>query len=921
MTAYANYLTVRQAFPTPDFTISDFFPLVGDTVTLTNISDDDDSILWTLRDGTNVTNPTIDINNIVITTDDILEQNLQVTNTVATLDKTKFIYSIPVPNEAYYDYTLDRDLIRQGETVTITPRDIYSSGLPVTLQLILTETDTDVEFFNQTITGATPITFPDRGDYTINLIATTTANGFVSDYMQERAIVVTPALAPRVNAVEHVIVSTEDSDNGFFDIFDGSGVAPGSTVVLSKDPAAAPGSIFRIRIQNIVGTAQDPIVVTVDESTPLELNFQSFNGLLLSACEHIVVDGRGYQDLQYGIHIFKDPSVDIGTTAVQVTNLGTDAELFGLELSNTSFAGIQSKTDPNPNNPEAWRGTFTYFNFRVHHNFIHDIDAEGMYIGYFSNSNTTGTNSSGQQVTYRAHDFRDGKVFRNIVQNCGWDGIQFNNGTGNCEIAYNTVTNVATLGEPDQNTGFSLTIEGSIHNNVISGVNGLGIQTGATGPLDIYNNTINNIASGSNILFLTSSTAVPEQNVNGTQINQIPIRIFNNTLIGNGRSSLVGAQNVCQYQGLVLFNNFADYQGAFLGGQSTDTTNIVEANSTNNIQFNEADLNLYRIGSIEDGEFNIHPLSTLANGGTLEGTNYDIRGFRNWYGDSKFIGAYASIVALDANTLILSDFTIDEGDTVTSADINVTFTYTGVATEFQVSEDPAFTGAVWMPISGPRTFTLSGAPGLKTVYGRLRNTAVTTGSESDTTTLITDLNYLINVSNDNPVRDAPVPPWNNLNINSDLTSGGSVANILSTGSVASTITATMTDPIDGFESNFFNYDTGSEPYDTDGVAFKIRVNRPEDGGVGEADILLTGFNPVKLYDIVLFAYRFAAGEQILGINGSEQIYDSGDPSSVAVFPNVDISSGTVTVTVKTTTNSHPTFGAMLSLIEIVERDN
>ena len=920
MTTYNSYLTVRQAFPTPDFTISDFFPLIGDTVTLTNTSKDDDSLLWTLNDGASTTNPTAEINNIVIATDTILQQDLQVTNTVASLTETKFIYSIPVPNEAYFDFTLDKELIRQGETVNITPNNIYGFGGAVTLQLIITETDSNVEFFNQPITGVTPITFPDRGDYTINLIATTTANGFVSDYMQERAIVVTPALAPRVNAVEYAIRSVEDSDNGFFDVFDGSGVAPGSTVVLSKDVNAAPDAIFRIRLENLVGTAQNPIIVTVDESTPLEINFQSFWGMIFIGCEHVVLDGRGYQDLQYGIHIFKDPSVDNATTGIQVTGLGTDLEIHSVEVSDTTFAGIQSKTDPNPNNPEAWRGTFTYFNFRVHHNFIHDIEAEGMYIGYFSNSNITGTNSGGQQVTYRAHDFRDGKVFRNIVQDCGWDGIQFNNGTGNCEIAYNTVTNVATLGEPDQNTGFSLTIEGSIHNNNINGVNGLGIQTGATGALDIYNNTINNIASGSNILFLTSSVNVPEQNVNGTLINTIPIRIFNNTLIGNGRSTLVGAQNVCQYQGLVLYNNFADYQG-FLGGQSTDTLNIVEANSANNVKFDEADLNLYRIGSIQDSEFNIHPLSSLANGGTLVGTNYDIRGFRNWYGDSKFIGAYASIVSLDANTLIFSDFQIDEGDEVLNTNINVTFTYTGVATEFQLSEDPAFTGAVWRPISGSRDFTLSGAPGLKTVYAKLRNTVVESGVLSDTTTLITDLTYLVNVSNDNPVRDAPVPPWNNLNINTDLVSGGSVANLLSTGSVASGITVTMTDPIDGFESNDFDYESGTQPYPIEGVSFKIRVNRPEDGGVGEADIVVSGLNTLKAYDVVLFAYRFAAGEQILGINGSEQLYDAGDPSSVAVFPNVDVSSGSFTVTVKTTANSHPTFGAMLSLIEIVERDS
>jgi hypothetical protein len=68
-------------------------------------------------------------------------------------------------------------------------------------------------------------------------------------------------------------------------------------------------------------------------------------------------------------------------------------EVQWLEVTRTDFAGITAKSDPGCHGEYA-RGTFTQYNTRLHHNYIHHTGSEGFYVGHYSYYGYTDHNCS-----------------------------------------------------------------------------------------------------------------------------------------------------------------------------------------------------------------------------------------------------------------------------------------------------------------------------------------------------------------------------------------------------------------------------------------------------------------------------------------------------------------------------------------------
>ncbi len=118
---------------------------------------------------------------------------------------------------------------------------------------------------------------------------------------------------------------------------------------------------------------------------------------------------------RYGIEIHQK---FVTYSGIKVSAKATDFELEFMEVWETGFAGLLIKTD---HDPDA-----TMRNVAIHDMYIHDTDAEGMYIG-----NTTFNPDA-------EHRFENLKIFNNRVLRTGAETIQVSHISDGSEI-YNNV--------------------------------------------------------------------------------------------------------------------------------------------------------------------------------------------------------------------------------------------------------------------------------------------------------------------------------------------------------------------------------------------------------------------------------------------------------------------------------------------------
>ncbi len=206
--------------------------------------------------------------------------------------------------------------------------------------------------------------------------------------------------------------------------------------------------------------------------------------------------GKANPAIKYGIYISR-----VGNgTGVTVDNYSTDFEMENVEVANIPIAGIYIKTDPFYANDcsYAHRDNFTMKNISVHDCYIHDVEDEGMYIG---SSKYTGTTITGTVSGYNdhcgstsvlPHIIEGVRVYDNIVEDTGWDGIQVSSTTKDCFIYNNVIRNDSYKETQFQMSGI-LIGGGSncdCYNNKIYDGKGDGIDILGLGNAKIYNNLI-----------------------------------------------------------------------------------------------------------------------------------------------------------------------------------------------------------------------------------------------------------------------------------------------------------------------------------------------------------------------------------------------------------------------------------------------
>lgn len=356
---------------------------------------------------------------------------------------------------------------------------------------------------------------------------------------------------------------------------DALGVQPGDVIGIVA------GERTRLVFVNIEGEPGNPVIIANMGGKVRVGNDHFSEAIRIANSRYFELRGDGDPAHHYGIEVFRAG----GGQGVDATDLSTNYELCFLEIHHTGYAGIMSKTDPRCDN-SANQGVFFQHDVRIHDNYVHDTHGEGLYIG-------NSFHELGQPLSCGRkfpHDVIGLRVYNNIVERTGRDGIQVGSATSDCEIYNNFVR------------GSGLRLE-SIHGS------NLQIGEGTTGKcynntlIDCFSNGIAMFGLGNNTVFNNVIVNSGRQGIfNDDRADTIPgtfVRIFNNTVVDAAESGFKTSNTVCT---LDVRNNIFIASGAYpfidwQGITGYTASNNVTQSTTAGLSFINTAAHDYRIGA------------------------------------------------------------------------------------------------------------------------------------------------------------------------------------------------------------------------------------------------------------------------------------------------------------------------------------
>jgi hypothetical protein len=180
------------------------------------------------------------------------------------------------------------------------------------------------------------------------------------------------------------------------------------------------GKRSSIQFSNLSGSAERQLVIINKESLVEFYSGSLPYGISIRNCHYLKLAGTGSTKYIYGIKI---ASVVNEGAGVGISDRTDNIEMEHVEVTNTKGPGVLCKTNPDCNTNAK---NFTAFKFVFHHNYIHNTGTEGFYIG--------STAWGGEEIicdkvkkNILPPELINVKVYSNLVEHTGWDGIQISN--------------------------------------------------------------------------------------------------------------------------------------------------------------------------------------------------------------------------------------------------------------------------------------------------------------------------------------------------------------------------------------------------------------------------------------------------------------------------------------------------------------
>ncbi|MDP4291890.1 MAG: T9SS type A sorting domain-containing protein [Bacteroidota bacterium] len=309
-------------------------------------------------------------------------------------------------------------------------------------------------------------------------------------------------------------------------IIDGNsipGLVPGDTIAMTG------GKYYQIIIRNINGSKNKPVIV-INKGTQAVISGNPNYGVKIGGCTYLKFTGKGNITNYYGI-VIKDivTTLAAGGNGLSIDDLSTNIEVENIEIKNVTYIGLMAKTDPSCTFLPEY-GSFVMHDLFIHDTYIHDIGHEGMYIGSTKFKDGYSLTCNGVNSTVSPHMIRNLKVYKNIVDSTGWDGIQVGC-TDTAKIYDNKVMRDSQADSLNQMSG--ILIGGGCqnmdcYNNRILNGHGDALEILGQGNLKLFNNLI--VSPGQGIKDVSQRKHGIFVNTSAST-NPGWVYVFNNTII------------------------------------------------------------------------------------------------------------------------------------------------------------------------------------------------------------------------------------------------------------------------------------------------------------------------------------------------------------------------------------------------------
>lgn len=249
-----------------------------------------------------------------------------------------------------------------------------------------------------------------------------------------------------------------------------SEVRPGDIVSIEA------GTRRPLVLANFHGEPGKPITF-INSGGIVDIVSNGYAGIKLKNCEYVRLTGTGVSEQAGSPFAEYDQQSGIRVSGGQRGIAGIEGtrylEIDHVEVAGGSKSGITIKS-------HLPRDEWTQYGTYLHHNYIHDMGTEGMYIGSSFYDEGLDPVLKGVNISF------------NLVTRTGWDGIQVGSAVEDCIIRGNAVSLDSQSSEPGQQSGI-MNNRGSacdICDNLITDSAASGIYIQGNGGNRIYNNVI-----------------------------------------------------------------------------------------------------------------------------------------------------------------------------------------------------------------------------------------------------------------------------------------------------------------------------------------------------------------------------------------------------------------------------------------------